>query len=471
MREVKVKHSPAADPTSSSLKIPRENLLIMLNDFLPNLVEQVIREIGFSFRNRIFNPLVTIQTFLFQILSKNHACKDSVINLAFMRMNQGKSLCSILTGAYCRARSRLPLDFYKSLSLKIANVAQNQGSSLCLWKNREVILVDGTGISMPDTKKNADAFSPLAQQKNGVNFPLARLVFMFSLSSGSMIHFALAAFKGKETGETSLLNKIMEAIPNGSIILGDSAYANYWIMSKCLNKNIDCVFDFRPSWGKRLKNKSDQIISLSKPKIKGVSQSVEEHESLPDELRVRIIKIQVCIRGFRPKTKYIVTTLYNENLYSHADLASLYRKRWQVELHIREVKHELGLGICQCKSPDMVMKELYVGMMSYNIIQMFMHYCFIEAGFKIGGEAFKISFTVMKITILELWYSSHNLNPEEINFLLLKLLSYKVGKRPYRYEPRALKRRGKPYKLLTATRAIARERFWKKISRVKKKKA
>lgn len=60
-------------------------------------------------RDRIFTPLVTLQTFIFQALSADGSCRQAVSHVFSGRLHQGFSANSIKTGAYCRARQRLPV--------------------------------------------------------------------------------------------------------------------------------------------------------------------------------------------------------------------------------------------------------------------------------------------------------------------------------------------------------------------------
>src|SRR5438034_7875650 len=56
----------------------------------------------------IFSPLVTLWVFLGQVLSPDHSCRAAVARLVAHRLAHGQRPCSARTGAYCRARQRLP---------------------------------------------------------------------------------------------------------------------------------------------------------------------------------------------------------------------------------------------------------------------------------------------------------------------------------------------------------------------------
>ena len=43
-----------------------------------------------------------------------------------------------------------------------------------------------------------------------------------------------------------------------------------------------------------------------------------------------------------------------------AALKEFYRNRWHVELDLRNIKTTLGMEVLSCKTPEMVIKEIWV---------------------------------------------------------------------------------------------------------------
>jgi len=98
-------------------------------------------------RNRLFTPLVTLSAFIYQVLS--------------------------IDGLYSHARKAW------------------------LWKGHHTLLVDGTTVLMPDTVENQQSFPQQSCQKQGLGFPIARIVEITSLSAGSVTAYCLGASKVK----------------------------------------------------------------------------------------------------------------------------------------------------------------------------------------------------------------------------------------------------------------------------------
>ncbi|EAQ77727.1 hypothetical protein DSM3645_25197 [Blastopirellula marina DSM 3645] len=78
-----------------------------------------------------------------------------------------------------------------------------------LFHGREVVLVDGTTVSMADTRANQTAYPQMKSQQPGCGFSLARIVQVFSLATGAATMFAMGPYAGKKTGETSLLRTLL----------------------------------------------------------------------------------------------------------------------------------------------------------------------------------------------------------------------------------------------------------------------
>jgi hypothetical protein len=102
----------------------------------------------------------------------------------------------------------------------------------------------------------------------------------------------------------------------------------------------------------------------------------------------------------------------------------------------------------------MASKEMWVYLLAYNLIRLLM----AQAALHTDSRPRQLSF---KHT-LQLWnawtHSGAGINQEELPHGLLVLITQqRVGNRVGRMEPRAIKRRPKPYPLLIKPRAIARE--------------
>jgi len=332
----------------------------------------------------IYSPAVTVWVFLSQCLSADHSCRDAVARLIAWRVAQGEAPCSAETGAYCTARAALPEEALRQLMRDSGKRVEEESPTEWLWCGRRVRSVDGSTITMPDTPENQEAYPQLKSQKPGCGFPIARIVVVFSLSVGTVLEAAIGKYQGKQTGENSLFRTLHDHLTKGDIILADRYFSGWFDIVMPLGRDIDVVVrkhqlrrtDFRT--GKRL-GKDDHLVVWPQP-ARPTWMEAEPYAALPEELTLREVRIRVAQEGFRTKSLVIVTTLVDAEQYPAEEIAQLYRRRWEAELHLRSLKTVLQMDHLRCKTPARVRNEFYTHMLGYNLLRGVMAAAAIESG-------------------------------------------------------------------------------------------
>lgn len=214
----------------------------VLGDVLPmqSLMMWIAEECG-NYRQRIYDPLQTLTLFIEQVLGADHSCQDAVARGLSGRVSLGQTPCSLNTAAYSKARSRLPLGLIERLGRETGGLLCAKQPRGWLWRGREVKLVDGTTVSMPDTVNNQTSFPQSRTQKPGLGFPLARLVAVVSLSCGAVLDWASGPCEGKQAGETALLWKLAQRLQRGDIVIADRSYAGYFLIALLVQLGVDVV--------------------------------------------------------------------------------------------------------------------------------------------------------------------------------------------------------------------------------------
>jgi len=402
-------------------------------------------------RERLFPPTETLSMFLSQAMSADRSCQKAVDEAAIKRLTGGLPRCSTHTGAYCRARQRLPVEMVATLSRHTAGMMAARIPSTWQWRGRAVRLVDGATVALTDTPHNQALYPQPGSQQPGLGFPLCRLVGILCLSSGALLDAAMGPCRGKGSDEQSLLRSILDVLKSGDILLGDAFYATYFLLCALRERGIDAVFeqqgarrrstDFRR--GQRL-GARDHVIELHKPKLKPAWMSQAEYDRAPATLTVREL---------HTSGKILVTTLLCPKQTPKAHLKGLYRDRWHVELDLRNIKTTLGMERLSCRTPAMVQKEIWVYLLAYNLIRLLM----AQSALLVDLLPRQLSF---KHT-LQIWIAwrqnATGSDENKLTGLFILVAQQHVGNRPGRIEPRAVKRRPKPFPLLTKPRPIARE--------------
>lgn len=400
-------------------------------------------------RERLYPPTETLSMFMMQVLSQDGSCQKAVDSWAGQRAAEGLSVQSVNTGAYCKARARLPLEMVSTLARYTAKLLRARAMSGWHWRGRCVKLVDGTGILMPDTAANQARYPQLSSQAAGVGSPLARVVAVTCLSTGALIDAAMGPFTGKGTSELGLLRQLEAAFCPGDVMLADAFYCNYFLIAALQRAGVDVLFaqngaritDFRR--GERLGTR-DHRVSWPKPKARPEWMSPEDYAALPEELILREVRVG---------KKVLVTTLLSARKVSKSELGKLFRRRWNVELDLRAIKTTLQMAELSCNTPQMNEKELWVHFLAYNLIRLLMAQAAVRAAVHPRMLSFKHT-----VQLWSAWIARRLCRPRDacIELLFTLIGQLRVGNRPGRVEPRARKRRPKPYPWLKIPRAQAR---------------
>jgi len=416
-------------------------------------------------RNAVYTaPLATVG-FLSQGVFKDKTCLGAALRIAVLLVALSRDPGDTDTGTYCRARAKIPPTVLRRLAVRVGGRLERQVPEWWLWHDRHALLVDGFTVQLPDTPENQERWPQPSSQKPGLGFPMLRLVVILSLATACVQDLAYGPYAGKETGETALLRTLLEGFFAGDVLVFDRYFCSYFMLALALRRGVDVVtrlhqrrdYDFRR--GKRL-GPNDHIVEWRRP-ARPDWMTAEEYADIPETLQVREIRVYVSEPGFRVESLVVVTTLLDDDEYTSEDITELYRERWHAELDIRALKVSLRMDFLRCLTPFMIEKEIWSNVLSYNLLR------------KVAAQAAllhefhprQISFEATRKAVEGSWGTlSEATPPKQLvlgRFLLKELSKKRVGKRPGRPEPRAVKRRPKPHRLLTMPRKEARAKLLK----------
>lgn len=404
-----------------------------------------------AYRERIYGPLRTLGLFIGQALSADGACQDAVARNLSERTARGASRCTLNTGPYCKARKRLRFELVLALLHAVARRLEQRQPAGWRWHGRSVKLVDGTTVSMPDTPANQVAFPQNRAQQPGLGFPLARLVGIFSLGTGALLDWAIGAYEGQDSGEEALLRQLLGALEAGDIVLADQLYCSYWTLAMLKARAVDLVMrakstrrcDFRR--GKRL-GRGDHIVHWPRPP-RPAWMDKDIYAALPELLSVREVRIS---------GRVLVTTVLDPRFAPAAELDRLYGSRWNIEVDFRSLKDALGMDVLRCKTPEMVRKEIAVHLLAYTLVRAVMAQAASLGQVLARALSFKGATQVLNAYHQQLRHSAGARTAVMIAHVLGAIAALHLPHRPHRVEPRAIKRRPKPHRLLLIPRPLAR---------------
>jgi putative transposase len=425
-------------------------------------------------RNVLFTPCLTLWAMLSSVVSIDKSCAAACVQVSVLLLALSRPKWSEDTGVFCRARSRMPALFVQELMETLADRLEQAALPHWRWHGLRTYLGDGTTVVLPDSVENQAAFPQHANQKKGLGTPLIRLVVLMSLAVGAISGMAWGPYQGKGTGETALLRQLIGRLKRGDMVVLDRYYGNYWMIVLLLDAGVQvCVrmhankkYDFAK--GKRL-GPLDHIVVWKRPR-RPKWMSEEEYQQLPAEVTLREIGIDVPQRGGEGGRVVVATTLLDAEVYPKDDIADLYKWRWQVEVDLRHLKATMKMRELSCKTPEGVARELWTHALGYNLVRKVMAQAALyqqpskrpSRQRRAAGSpapltprqiSFKAALRQVQANAETLSTSAAEQCKQTAERILTSLASKRVGTRPGRQEPRAIKRRPPSQAMLNKPRA------------------
>jgi hypothetical protein len=424
---------------------------------------------GPNSRERIFPLRLTCECFLWQVLKPKTSCREVVRQVQALFRLAGRGLIDEGDSAYVQARQRLPKERLEKALAATAQAADRRAGCGGQLQGRPVKVVDGSTTQLADTPENQKRYPQPSTQKPGCGFPVMRFVALMSLTSGAILNVILGSLHHHDL---RLLRALWDQLKKGDILLGDRAYGEYTTLATGPKRGVDVIarlhqrrkVDFRKA--QRL-GKNDGLSVWTKGCQQSKILSATEWALLPAQITVRIIRFTATIRGFRSHRITLATTLLDPKLFPAQDLIALYVRRWRLELCLRDLKTTMGMEELRCKTPGMAEKELLAYLVTHNLIRGLIAEAVARYPVDLERVSFKGSVDALRQYSDAIAKARNQTMRHQLwEDLLLNLTRDLVRYRPNRNEPRAVKRRPKPYPLLNQPRhrfveISHRSRYWK----------
>jgi hypothetical protein len=416
-----------------------------------------LNEHGIKYRDRVFTPVTTIWGFLSQVLNDDHSCSDAVSRIIAHRAASGLGPCSPNTASYCNARGRVVTGVLRTLARRTAAELQAAAAEQWKWNGRNVFIADGSHISMPDTPENQASYPQPPTQKAGIGFPLARVAVLLSLATGACRDLAIAPYKGKGTGETTLLREMYDSLKPRDVVLADALFDNYFLVCELRERGIDLVarVKYKREGSQKLQRGPDGDVLVWQRPNKPHGMPGEQYRRYPTSLVMRQVSVDARDKNNRAKQFKVITTILDASVDGQ-QIGNLYERRWSGELDIRSIKSTMKMDVLRCKTPEMVRKEIWAHLLAYNLLRTVMAVAAAKSGIEPRQVSFKGAKQAVTAFAPKIEAARPKNRPGLIDDLLAVVAYRRVGDRPGRWEPRARKRRPKPAARLTQPRAIAK---------------
>jgi hypothetical protein len=415
---------------------------------------------GAHSRNRRWNLRLVFWTFLWQVAQAGTPCREAIRQAQARCKTAGHPSPPDPDSPYCQARGNLPLERLQEIHESLSAEALEGLATKDLWCGHHVVVVDGSSVTAPDSPANQKTFPQQSVQKPGCGFPILRLAGLLSLATGMLTAWATGPWSAHEVG---LLQTLWDFLRPGEVLLADRGFANWGLLAQCMRRNLHAVFrgkgvrrsDFRQ--GKRL-SRNERLVQWHKPSTPAKTVTAQEWALLPKGLTLRLVRCRLNIAGFRTRQITLVTTLLDRLQYPPEAFAQLYFRRWAMELSLRNLKTTLQMEHLSCKNPENLEREIRMHFLIHNLVRRLM----LEAARRHRVPLERVSFagslaSARRYGEALLQARSRRQRQKLVDEMLRILAADLVPDRPGRREPRAVKRRPKPYPLLTRHRHKFRE--------------
>ena len=428
-------------------------------------IEAALGAEGATYRECLLDPVVTIWAFVSQIIDTDRSCRKALSRIWAYLSDRAPKANTIAvegvadTGAYCKARQRLPEGVVNRLYGQVADTLEEGVDTARRWWGHRVFLADGTTVMLPDTPANQAAYPQHPGQKEGCGFPLTKVVALFSLATGAL---TAAVSDVWSTYEPHMLRRLRPVLRPGDVLVGDRIYGCYAQIAWWSQAQVEVLFrlhqarqtDFRQ--GTRL-GKQDRLVVWEKPRQRPAEMTLAAYQQLPETMKVRLVRFTVAPPGARAKQVTVVTSLLDPVGYPREEIARLYGLRWQVELDLRHLKASMDMDLLRTKSPEMIRKELAIYFLAYNLIRSLM----AHAARRHGRDPLRLSFkgTLQHLNtflpLLALAGGAHRV--AYYDTLLRLVVREQLPERPHRREPRVVKRRPKCSRWMQQPRSVLKQ--------------
>jgi hypothetical protein len=414
-------------------------------------IAQACRQAHYGYRRRKLTPLITVWHLLLSAFWPESSFQSSwqVLWDQFVSHCPWAGTHSPSSGSVAKARSRLPLGFWRHLWAWMRGQVETATQTLDRWRGLRVVLLDGTCPSMPDTPKLKKFFGCSRGYHGRSRYPVARLVTLSLAFSRTVLAYALGPYK---KDENALAAPLLRTLRKGDLLLADRHFAAAHFYARYQQSGLEFVTRVHQCFKvKRLKpywynSRYDFVADM--PSAKKYRQA---DPSLPKEVRLRFIRTTVRGRSGR-QTIWLVTSLIDELAYPAREIVALYGMRWRIETLFAELKIHLGADVLRSKTAAGIYKEVAARMLALNVVRLIM----LEAAAEHQVDPLRLSFVHALRAILSFAPALAEAPPWKLpaiyQAMLAEIAAHTVPLRPGRQEPRAVRREPKNYPSLRCTR-------------------
>ncbi|GHT26820.1 hypothetical protein AGMMS4957_22230 [Bacteroidia bacterium] len=365
-------------------------------------------------------------------------------------------LTSVTKAAFCMQRAKLQPEFFAAWNkVLVDSFYKNYGENAKRWHGFILMAIDGTTLSLPNTKALRALYGSSGNQ-HGEQGVTARSSVLYDVLNGLVISGSLDHYT---TPERSTAIRFLQNVPQDSLLLLDRGYPCFALLYLLTHVNKrHFVMRVKSSFSKQIQAFAESAQTDCQIEITatsgGIGRLKEEGIAIDSSasVEVRLAKVKLD----NGEEEILMTSLYDPNQYPLADLKEVYFMRWGIETYYGFEKNELQIENFSGIRPLCILQDFFANLFVYNLQSIIEKQSepYLEAVSKKRNYHYKInknvSFAMLKDRMVELFLERKE--PADILMELQALFEQNLEPvRPGRKYPRIKKVRKVNGKYITLT--------------------
>ena len=329
-----------------------------------SLIEGWCGELGYSWRERVLGPVVTLLACVWKHMHPKVASARDVED-GIAEWCEDPHACGRSGSDFCQARSRLPKAILERAIEHVGAVAARTCAQV--FHGMPIWLVDGSCVRVPNTQKLDAHYGRSNGGSAWSKFPVARLLLLVCAGSGAVAQIVVGAYRDSEP---AMFLRLLETLTAGGLLVADRAFGSFiqcWRVQMRGSHLLARRREDRKAKKVQSLGYRDKLVELRRPQPKD-SAFPEMLAECPPKIYVRVIERSMQRRGYRSWPLVLVTTLLDPAAYPADELVALYLQRWDIETVMRTLKTHYGMARLAGKTPDVIEKEICSTVLAYNCV-------------------------------------------------------------------------------------------------------
>jgi hypothetical protein len=276
---------------------------------------------------------------------------------------------SSYTGAYNQARQALPLSIVQQscdrIFEKLVAGMEDGGSASAPC----AFFLDGSSLRAAHSPALCQIYPPGSNQHGEGHWPVLRVIVAHDLRTGLAMRPEWGPMYGPAAvSEQALLERAIQRLPQEATVIGDANFGVFSVAWAGAQSGHPVLLRLTAVRAERL---------AGEPLRDAVDRPVEwrpsraDRKSHPDLPQGASLQGRLILRRVQPDNggKTFLLALFTTRVESGQQMLALYGKRWNIETDLRTLKSTLKLEQLTCSTPDMVAKEIDMGIAAYNLVR------------------------------------------------------------------------------------------------------